>query len=295
MPWLRSPAGAPVPVLAQPTSRYTVEGGVQVANVAGEIAGLGIQRRWNEIDQPAPDPNAVRQTLGLGRRRGFARIAGQRLLVHVDDVGEIEQVIDEKLIVRLQVDVAGRCRPRRIGEPEEVRNLRLVGLGRLSHPDPHRAPLLAYGVAPDLGTARDHGLSRHLDALPVDVVFQPVIAAREVVAGHFAPRERRCAMAATVLQRGGLAAGVAEQHYFFVEKGSPDRARLQIIRPDRGVPAIAQEHERPPTVTSNRTKAVADATMRGGMLEQIYDDCRRRPRDFGAPPSSRAGGSANPS
>src|SRR5262249_40846471 len=32
MPWLRSPAGAPVPVLAQPTSRYTVEGGVQVAN-----------------------------------------------------------------------------------------------------------------------------------------------------------------------------------------------------------------------------------------------------------------------
>src|SRR5262245_14107821 len=32
MPWLRSPAGAPVPVLAQPTSRYTVEGGFQVAN-----------------------------------------------------------------------------------------------------------------------------------------------------------------------------------------------------------------------------------------------------------------------
>src|SRR5215831_19267659 len=102
-------------------------------------------------------------------------------------------------------------------------------------------------------------------------------------------------MAAAVRQRGGVAAAVAEQHHLLVEKGPPDWARLQLIRPNRGVPAVAQEHERPPTVTSNRTKAVADATMRGGMLEQIYDDCRRRPRDFGAPPSSRAGGSANPS
>src|SRR5262249_34947424 len=69
--------------------------------------------------------------------------------------------------------------------------------------------------------------------------------------GRFTPRERRRAMAAAVFQRGGLAAAVAEQHHLLVEKGSPDRARLQIIRPDRGVPAIAQEHEQPPTVTSN--------------------------------------------
>src|SRR5262245_8620135 len=100
-------------------------------------------------------------------------------------------------------------------------------------------------------------------------------------------------MAAAVLQRGGLAAAVAEQHHLLVEKGSPDRARLQIIRPDRGVPAVAQEHERPPTVTSN--EACRPSFDAGGMLEQIYDDCRRRRRDLGAPPSSRAGGSANPS
>src|SRR5690348_15808785 len=30
--WLRSPCGAPAPALAQPTSRKTVEGGVQVTN-----------------------------------------------------------------------------------------------------------------------------------------------------------------------------------------------------------------------------------------------------------------------
>src|SRR5262249_25408993 len=99
---------------------------------------------------------------------------------------------------------------------------------------------------------RDHGLSRHLDTLSADIVFQPVIATREVIAGHFTPRERRRAMAAAVFQRGGLAAAVAEQHHLLVEKGSPDRARLQIIRPDRGVPAVAQEHKRPPTVTSNK-------------------------------------------
>src|SRR5215470_14541729 len=32
MPWLRSPCGAPVPAFAQPTSRTTVDGGVQVTN-----------------------------------------------------------------------------------------------------------------------------------------------------------------------------------------------------------------------------------------------------------------------
>jgi hypothetical protein len=142
-------------------------------------------------------------------------------------MGEIEQVVDEELIVRLQVDVAGRRRPRRIGEPIEIRNLRRVGLRRLSHPDPDCAPLLADGVAPDFGLARDHSLSRHLDALPADVVFQPVIAAREVVTGHFAFRERRRAMAAAVFQRGGLTAAVAEQHHLLVEERAPDRARLR--------------------------------------------------------------------
>ena len=101
--------------------------------------------------------------------------------------------------------------------------------------------------APDLGAARDHALARHFDALPVDVEFQPVVPARQVVAGPFAARERRRTVAAAVFQRADLAGGVAEQHDLLVEKGPRNRLLVQVTRPDRGVPAISQEHASPPT------------------------------------------------
>ena len=72
-------------------------------DIAGEISGLGKQRRRHEVEHPAADADAVVEPLGLGRRRRLARIAGQRVLVHVGDVGEIEQVVDDELIVGLDV------------------------------------------------------------------------------------------------------------------------------------------------------------------------------------------------
>ena len=160
---------------------------------------------------------------------------------------QIEQIIDEELIVRVQMNVAGRRRPFRIAQPIEVGDLRRVGFRRFSHPDPDGAPPLADGVAPDLGAARDHVLARHFDALPVDVEFKPVVAACEVIARPFAARERRRTVAATVFQRADLAGGVAKQHDLLVEKGPPNRLLVQVTRPDRGVPAISQEHASPPT------------------------------------------------
>src|SRR5262245_8001964 len=82
-------------------------------------------------------------------------------------------------------------------------------------------------------------------------------------------------MTAAIFQRGGLAAAVAEQHHLLVEKGSPDRLCLQIIRPERGVPAIAQEHEWPPT-SGPRPLSTKRQCPTYGMLDQIYKDCRRR-------------------
>src|SRR5512138_1183502 len=60
-------------------------------HISGEISGLGEQRRWNEIDHPAADADAVRKALGLGRRGRLARIARQSLLVNVADMREVEQ------------------------------------------------------------------------------------------------------------------------------------------------------------------------------------------------------------
>src|SRR5206468_3396719 len=115
-------------------------------------------------------------------------------------------------IIRVQVDVAGRRGPFRIGEPWQAWNLIRVGLGRIAHPDPHRTPLLVNGIAPDLGATRNERLSRHLDALTMAVEFQPVIAAGEMIAVDLALRQRRRAMAAAILERPYFSRAVAKQH-----------------------------------------------------------------------------------
>src|SRR6185503_20437137 len=100
-------------------------------------------------------------------------------------------------------------------------------------------------------------LARHLDALPVHVELQAVIAAGQMVAGHLAHRQRRGAMTAAVLQRADRATGGAEQYDLVIEKGLGDRLVGELVRPQRGVPAVAQEHSWSPSGAC--ASAAADA------------------------------------
>ena len=111
-------------------------------DIAVEAAGLGEQRRRLEIDHPAPDPHAVVQALGLGRRRGFARIAGDGVLMQMRDMGIVEQIVDQKLRIRIDAQIARRQRPALVGEPGQLDDLRIVGACRIAHPDPDDVPAL---------------------------------------------------------------------------------------------------------------------------------------------------------
>ena len=64
-----------------------------------------------DVEQPPGDANTVVEPFGLERLGGFARVAGDRALMDVSDVGEIEQVIDDELIVRFHMKSAGCRRP----------------------------------------------------------------------------------------------------------------------------------------------------------------------------------------
>src|SRR3954451_17713060 len=94
--------------------------------------------------------------------------------------------------------------------------------------------------------------------------FSPVVPARQVVAGPFAARERRRTVAAAVFQRADLAGSVAKQHDLLVEKGPPNRLLVQVTRPDRGVPAISQEHASPPTGSAKYLRRMLVEPARAG-------------------------------
>src|SRR5689334_10291126 len=70
MPWLRSPCGAPVPALAQPTSKNTVDGGDQVTNCQRSTLPVKLPALANSgggtklsIQRPTRTPLASRSVL----------------------------------------------------------------------------------------------------------------------------------------------------------------------------------------------------------------------------------------
>ena len=136
-------------------------------HLAREVAGLGEQWRRLHVKQPAADANAVVEPFGSHGLGGLARIARNRALVHVGDVGEIDQVVDDELIIRFHVQPAGSCRPLRLRQPRHVGNLGGIRLGRIAHPDPDDVPFFRNRIAAHLGVSRHLCLAWNLDALAV--------------------------------------------------------------------------------------------------------------------------------
>ena len=130
--------------------------------------------------------DAVLDALRLGRRRCFARVAGYRFLVHVGDVREIEQVVDEQQVVGLEVQVAGGRGPFRAVEPRQLLDLGGIGFGGLAHPDPHHVPALDDGIAAHAGALGNFLLTGDVGAPAVGSEFQSVVAAHEIVADDLA-------------------------------------------------------------------------------------------------------------
>src|SRR5215510_15588938 len=66
-------------------------------DIAVEAAGLGEQRRGLEVDHPTADPHAIVEALGLGGRRGFARIARNGGAMKMRHMRIVKEVVDQKL------------------------------------------------------------------------------------------------------------------------------------------------------------------------------------------------------
>ena len=175
------------------------------------------------------------------------RIGGQRRLVDVDLVREVEQVVDRQHVMtadlRRTADglLPGR-RPGRIGIPAIVRNRRLVREGGIARPDPDEAVPLDRRIGPDRRSRRDRRLAGNRDAGAGGVEFEPVIAAADAVAEIDAERERQVAVAAPVGERRGRSVRSPEQHDRFLADRPRRQLLAEIARERRDIPGVKQEH-----------------------------------------------------
>ena len=189
MPWLRSPCDAPVP---------TGAADVEIDNAwrmpARQLPAVDVGREISALANSGGGCTSSSQRLTQRRHRAarlhrfgsFTRIARNGALVHVSDVGEIEQVVDDELIIRFDMKPAGSCSPLRLRQPRHVgkcfavsalaaRPSRSRSRSIFRRPDSY-APWRRTAPAP----------ARYLDTLARHVKLKPVITARQVLARDLA-------------------------------------------------------------------------------------------------------------
>ncbi len=128
----------------------------------------------------------------------------------------------------------------RVAQIREIHDLRLVGAGRIAHPDPHQVIALDDRVAPHAQLRRDHVLAGDLGAAPGRVVPDAVIHAAHAVALTATLRQQRAAMRAAVVQRNDPAAfAPVEQHVILEQRAGEHSPVDQLVVPGGDVPAVS--------------------------------------------------------
>src|SRR4051794_39076664 len=95
---------------------------------------------------------------------------------------EVEVVLVQQHVVRLDPQRHAAARPSRVREPWRLRRRAESGYSRLAEPEPDERRLLVDGERANAGATGDVLLRGHVDAGAVGVVGEPVIAAHEAIA-----------------------------------------------------------------------------------------------------------------
>lgn len=169
------------------------------------------------VRQPALDPHAAFQASHLGPHMGPVGTDAEAFRMQEEQVGEVQQVVVDQLVVGLVLDIAGTEDPVRVVQCNRRGDQRRVGLGRIAHPYPYPTVLLDHREAAHAGLRRDAVLAGHLNAFAAAVEFQAVVHAAHGVAFLAPDRQRRGAVAAAVPQGGDAAIGLAEQYDRFID------------------------------------------------------------------------------
>ena len=170
--------------------------------------------------------------------------------MHELEMREVQQVVDQPAVVRLEMEIARRRDPVGIVKPVVVGNQALIRERRIAHPDPDPAPALDHRIGPHRRARRNRRLPGDRNAAAGAVEGEAVIAALQPVVYDAAHRQGQRAMAAAIFQRDGGTIGAAIEHDWLVEDGARNRRVLDVGAPRRDIPLIAQEHPAGPVQPS---------------------------------------------
>ena len=215
-------------------------------DVAPEVPHLGVGGRGRGVDHPAGHHHPAVFAFGGHPGRVGHGVVADGGPVHVGQVGQVQQVLDDEAVVALGVVEGALDPPLGIVQPVKVLDSRRVGQRRVAHPDPDPAIPFLHRVAshPQPFGRRPPAGNPH--ALPAWGVFHAVVGALEAVLDQLAAVEGKAAVDAAVRQGHRRAVQGAVEHHRIVEINAPHGPPGHLVAPGRHVPGIADEHGWPP-------------------------------------------------
>src|SRR4029077_76533 len=166
---------------------------------------------------------------------------GERGLVHERQVREVEQVIDDKLIVRFDMAQRPGCGPGRAAILGKIRDQRPIGAERLTHPDVDETGALRRRKAPHAKSRRDLLLCRNMGTRAHAVEPQPVVAAFDVIVDELAPRELiETVRTAIIEHRDGIVAAPEHDERFVADRARQGGA-ADLAAEGRDIPLLKRK------------------------------------------------------
>ena len=144
-------------------------------NISSETTDL-LKGRWRLlIDDPAGDDDSIRRAgdfhLGM---LGECQISDGGV-VNESKMRQIEQIIDDKLPVRVDMEIGAFGSPVRIIKPMEIRDRSRIRERRIAHPNPNPMKAFDHRIASYLRSLRNLLLPRDVNAMAVASKAQSVI------------------------------------------------------------------------------------------------------------------------
>ena len=210
-----------------------------------ELAQALVIGRGHRVVHMAAHGQAIGQAFHRRARLRDVGRAAQRLLVHVRQVREVEQVVADQPVVGLVVHVARLVAPLRVLQRGRGGNARGVSALGVAHPHPQPAALLHHRVAAGAQLGRHLRLAGNLHALARRLEAQAVVHAADRVPLAPPHRQRRMTVRAAVAQGHWRAVLAAIEQQRLVEQGArQQRVAQQFVVPGGHVPTVPDPHRK---------------------------------------------------
>ena len=176
--------------------------------------------------------------MGRNKRRFCDFAVADAGAMHKSFMRQVHQVVHHQAVVALDGYQLAVARPGRVVVPMHVGHQRRVGFGRVAWPDPHKTVPLQNRKTAHTRRRVERFLARHVGAVSLHVVDQPVVAASDFVAIEVAQRQRHQPMPASVFQRSRFAIQCPEKHHLQIADGARQQATSHFDVVGAGVPRI---------------------------------------------------------